>query len=135
MLSLHELSFTGGEPFAVRDLVRILDYALDVRPCLVLTNGTDPLLRRFPELRLDTTMAMTRASTPYTGIDPAVVRNEDLVEHADRVLYGSDFPNLPYAYEEERADLWARDLPLPVYRRIFYENARVFFRLTEVAGT
>jgi len=89
------------------------------------------LLRRFPELRLDTTMAMTRASTPYTGIDPAVVRNEDLVEHADRILYGSDFPNLPYAYEEERADLWARDLPPPVYRRIFYENARVFFRLPE----
>ncbi len=87
------------------------------------------LLDRFPELRLDTTMAMTRASTPFTGIDPAVVRDEDLVRHADRILFGSDFPNLPYPYEEERRDLWARDLPLDVYRRIFRENARVFFRL------
>lgn len=49
-LGVEQLSFTGGEPFAVRDLVRILDYALDARPCLVLTNGTDPLLRRFPQL-------------------------------------------------------------------------------------
>jgi hypothetical protein len=74
-------------------------------------------------------MAMTRASTPFTGIDPAVVRDADLVRYADRILFGSDFPNLPYPYEEERRDLWARDLPLAVYQRIFYENARGFFRI------
>jgi predicted TIM-barrel fold metal-dependent hydrolase len=88
------------------------------------------LLDRFPDLHLDTTMAMTRASLPYTGIDPAVVRDADLVRHADRILYGSDFPNLPYPYEEERAGLWARDLPLDVYHRIFRTNALRFFALT-----
>lgn len=87
------------------------------------------LLERFPALHLDTTMAMTPASTPYTGIDPMVVRDEDLVRHADRILFGSDFPNLPYAYEEERTGLWGRNLPLEVYRRIFHANARAFFRL------
>jgi predicted TIM-barrel fold metal-dependent hydrolase len=87
------------------------------------------LLDRFPSLRLDTTMALTTASTPFTGIDPAVVRDADLVRHADRILFGSDFPNLPYSYDEERRELWARDLPLSVYQRIFYDNARVFFRL------
>jgi predicted TIM-barrel fold metal-dependent hydrolase len=85
------------------------------------------LLDRFPNLHLDTTMALTRASTPYTGIDPAVVRDRDLVRYADRILFGSDFPNLPYPYEEERRDLWARDLPLAVYRRIFRDNALAFF--------
>lgn len=49
-LGIDTFSFTGGEPFAVRDTVRILDYALDFRPCLVLTNGTQPLRARFNEL-------------------------------------------------------------------------------------
>jgi predicted TIM-barrel fold metal-dependent hydrolase len=87
------------------------------------------LLDRYPNLHLDTTMAMTPASTRFTRIDPGIVRDADLVRHADRILFGSDFPNLPYPYEEERRGLWARDLPLAVYRRIFYENARAFFRL------
>ncbi len=34
----------------VRDTVRILDYALDFRPCLVLTNGTQPLREQLTEL-------------------------------------------------------------------------------------
>ena len=85
------------------------------------------LLDRFPRLHLDTTMAMTEASARFTGIDPRVVRDADLVRYHDRIVFGSDFPNLPYAYEEERRGLWARNLPLPVYRRIFYENARALF--------
>jgi predicted TIM-barrel fold metal-dependent hydrolase len=87
------------------------------------------LLDRFPHLHLDTTMALTGASLSYTGIDAAVVRDQDLVRYADRILYGSDFPNLPYPHEEERAGLWARDLPMAVYERIFRENARRFFGL------
>jgi len=51
-LGVKQFSFTGGEPFVVRDLVRILDYALTYRPCLVLTNATDPLIRRLPQIQL-----------------------------------------------------------------------------------
>lgn len=50
-LGVEKFSFTGGEPFVVKDMVRILDHALDHRPCLVLTNGTNPLQRRMEELR------------------------------------------------------------------------------------
>ncbi len=49
-LGVRKISLTGGEPFAVRDTVRILDYALEFVPCLVLTNGTDPLIRRMEEI-------------------------------------------------------------------------------------
>ncbi|MFW5803532.1 MAG: radical SAM protein [Verrucomicrobiota bacterium] len=49
-LGIEKFSFTGGEPFVVKDTVRILDYALDFRPCLVLTNGTRPLQTRLPEI-------------------------------------------------------------------------------------
>jgi sulfatase maturation enzyme AslB (radical SAM superfamily) len=49
-LGVEKFSFTGGEPFVVKDTVRILDYALNVRPCLVLTNGTNPLKMRLEEI-------------------------------------------------------------------------------------
>jgi hypothetical protein len=55
-LDVRQLSFTGGEPFIVKDFVDILAYAAARRPCLVLTNATDPVLRRLPEIdRLCTT--------------------------------------------------------------------------------
>lgn len=47
---VKQFSFTGGEPFINKDIVRILDYALLHRPCLVLTNATEPLIRRLKQL-------------------------------------------------------------------------------------
>lgn len=49
-LGVRQFSFTGGEPFVVRGFVDILAHAADARPCLVLTNGTDPVLRRLRQI-------------------------------------------------------------------------------------
>lgn len=49
-LGVRQLSFTGGEPFIVKDLVRILEYALERAPCLVLTNGVDAVIKRLTKL-------------------------------------------------------------------------------------
>ncbi|MFE8070976.1 radical SAM protein [Marinobacteraceae bacterium S3BR75-40.1] len=49
-LGVEQFSFTGGEPFVIKDFVRILDYASHLKPCFVLTNATDPLLRREHQL-------------------------------------------------------------------------------------
>jgi molybdenum cofactor biosynthesis enzyme MoaA len=49
-LGVQQFSFTGGEPFINKDIIRILDYALQLRPCLVLTNGTEPLLKRVAQI-------------------------------------------------------------------------------------
>jgi hypothetical protein len=49
-LGVEQLSFTGGEPFIVKDFVSILRYASQLRPCLVLTNGTDALLKRLRQV-------------------------------------------------------------------------------------
>lgn len=49
-LGTERFSFTGGEPFVNPEMVRILDHALDLRPCLVLTNATAPLKKRLPEI-------------------------------------------------------------------------------------
>lgn len=49
-LGVRKLSFTGGEPFVNPHFIDILDYALDHRPCLVLTNGTEPLMKHFARI-------------------------------------------------------------------------------------
>jgi sulfatase maturation enzyme AslB (radical SAM superfamily) len=49
-LGVEQFSFTGGEPFIVKDFVNILRYAAQFKPCLVLSNGTQPLLKRLPQI-------------------------------------------------------------------------------------
>lgn len=41
-MGVEQFSFTGGEPFVIRDFVNILNYASQHRPCFVLTNATEP---------------------------------------------------------------------------------------------
>lgn len=45
-MGVGQFSFTGGEPFVIRDFVNILDYASRHKPCFVLTNGTRVLMQR-----------------------------------------------------------------------------------------
>jgi predicted TIM-barrel fold metal-dependent hydrolase len=87
------------------------------------------LLPRYPHLYVDTTMAMNPLATRYVGADPAAVTDADLVRHQDRVLFGSDFPLLPYDYDEERRWAWQRGLDDRVRRKIFHDNALRFFGL------
>lgn len=49
-LGVKKFSFTGGEPFANPDIVLLLAAALKYRPCLVLTNATEPLRNRLGEI-------------------------------------------------------------------------------------
>ena len=50
VLGVQQFSFTGGEPFLAKDLVKILQAAAEHAPCLVLTNGTDALQKRIKQL-------------------------------------------------------------------------------------
>ena len=49
-LDVEQFSFTGGEPFLAKDIIKILALAAQHRPCLVLTNGTEAVQRRALEL-------------------------------------------------------------------------------------
>ncbi len=49
-IGVERFSFTGGEPFVNKDFPKILSYALEHRPCLVLTNGTGPIRTKFDEV-------------------------------------------------------------------------------------
>jgi predicted TIM-barrel fold metal-dependent hydrolase len=90
------------------------------------------LMERCPNMYLDTTAAMAAQSPLYRdgpGAGPADVTDADLVRWQDRILFGSDFPNTPHAYEEERRPIWERPVLEVVHRKIFHDNARRLFGL------
>ena len=49
-LGCRKISFTGGEPFVNPHFVDMLSAALERLPCMVLTNGTEPLRNRFADV-------------------------------------------------------------------------------------
>lgn len=49
-LGVERFAFTGGEPLILRDIHAILTRALQLKPVLVLTNGTAPFIRRAHQL-------------------------------------------------------------------------------------
>jgi predicted TIM-barrel fold metal-dependent hydrolase len=119
--------FTGVERFA-----RLMARFPQLRVCVAHMGAFQSaeflaLLPRYPHLYVDTTMAMSPHATPYTGADPGTVSDADLRLYQDRVLFGSDFPLIPYDYDEERRWAWERGLDDGVRRKIFHDNARDFF--------
>lgn len=84
------------------------------------------LARTRDNVFLDTTFAMSAVAEEYMEFDPDSVADETLVDLSESVMYGSDFPNIPYPYENERAHLLGRELPAEVQRDIFSRTARRF---------
>ena len=120
-------AFTGIERFA-----RLMARFPRLRVCVAHMGAFQSaeclaLLPRYPHLYVDTTMTMSPHATPFTGADPDAVSNADLLRHQDRVLFGSDFPLIPYDYDEERRWAWERGFDERVRRKSFHDNALAFF--------
>lgn len=54
---------------------------------------------------------------------------EELISYQDRIIYGSDFPNIPYNYELSTKGLLKMNLSKKIYEKIFYGNAKRIFCL------
>jgi hypothetical protein len=80
------------------------------------------LIEKYDNLWLDTTMTIADYLPQTETITLERYR-------PDRIMYGSDFPNLPYAWDRELHALAAMDLPRDVLARICALNAVDFFRL------
>ncbi|WP_265109430.1 amidohydrolase family protein [Halosolutus halophilus] len=89
------------------------------------------LARDNEHVYLDTTVAMSASAEETVGFDPSTIADETLVELSESIMYGSDFPNIPYPYREERAGLLARDLPRKTARDVFYRTAIDYLGLEE----
>jgi hypothetical protein len=78
------------------------------------------MLAEFPNLHLDNTMAVAG----YFGPDPA---RELFERHADRILFGSDFPNIPYAWDRELKRVLAMELTDATLDSILWKNAEALY--------
>ncbi|NKW59564.1 amidohydrolase family protein [Rhodococcus hoagii] len=79
------------------------------------------LADRYPLVQLDTTMAFTdftEAQIPFPRTE--VPRLRDL---GDRILFGSDFPNIPYSYLDALEALTRFDLGDDWLRAVVHDNA------------
>ncbi|MFJ8788481.1 amidohydrolase family protein [Streptomyces sp. NPDC102462] len=85
------------------------------------------LAERYPRVRLDTTMAFTDFSEGHSPFPRrALPRLADL---GDRVLLGSDFPNIPYPYVHQLRALERLGLGDAWLRAVCHDNGARLFRL------
>jgi hypothetical protein len=76
--------------------------------------------QRYPNVYLDTTMTFTDFTTRQSPFPPDLLpRLRDL---ADRVVLGSDFPNIPYPYAHQIEALIRLDLGDDWLRRVLHGN-------------
>jgi hypothetical protein len=83
--------------------------------------------RRYQNVHLDTTMVGTRFMDALAPVPPDVIA--ELGELGDRVVLGSDFPNIPYPYAEQLAALERFDLGEQWLRAVCWDNGARLLRI------
>ena len=77
------------------------------------------LLARYPRMCLDTAMALA-------GYFPFEQTTDVLHAHADRILYGTDFPHIPYAWDRDLRALESANLPPATLHTILTAGGTLF---------
>ncbi|GEB59808.1 amidohydrolase family protein [Streptomyces gardneri] len=85
------------------------------------------LAERYEGVRLDTTMAFTDFSERLAPFPTAEFGR--LADLGDRILLGSDFPNIPYPYAHQLHALERLGLGDDWLRRVLYENGAALFHV------
>lgn len=62
----------------------------------------------------------------YVDFDSSSINNAVFENLAGRVMYGSDYPNMPHAYEREYEGLVRRDLSEMAFEALFRGAAERF---------
>ena len=109
----------------------------------------EQVLRGYPDLKIcvphlgmDEYTAYQRMTETYDNLwlDTSVacadfLPTEQIVRfdkmRIDRIMYGSDFPNIPYAWDREIKQIQNAQLSRVSMEKIFRENALQFFSITE----
>jgi len=90
------------------------------------------LLDDHPNLLLDTAFVFFQGNKNSSGFP---LGPDALYKNRDRILYGSDFPNLVLSRNSEIAGLLEYDLPQDFYDAIFFNNAqRIIQQITKGDG-
>lgn len=78
------------------------------------------LALRYPHVHLDTTMVFTGFTEQIAPFPPALV--PQLADHGDRIVLGSDFPNIPYTYAHQVDALARLGLGADWLRQVCWDN-------------
>jgi uncharacterized protein len=81
------------------------------------------MIEKYDNLWLDTTMALAGYLPIKGDIDLRRYRT-------DRIMYGSDFPNIPYAWDRELKILTTKNISSDTLEEILNNNATDFFSLS-----
>jgi len=109
-------------------LERVLKTHPDLKAC-VPHLGADEfddyrrMIEAYDNLWLDTTMTLAQYLSVDWSPDLSAFR-------PDRIMYGSDFPNLPYAWDRELKRLCSMDLPADSLAMLLGKNAAEFYSIT-----
>ncbi len=76
------------------------------------------LLSDYPNLYLDSSMTLGNYFNTKTAVHP-----EWFDRHSDRILFGTDFPHLPYEWRKELSTLLSFGLGKEKEDKILYQNA------------
>jgi predicted TIM-barrel fold metal-dependent hydrolase len=111
------------DPSAPQRVARVLQRHPNLRFVVAHMGYPDPvpyfgLMQRHPNLYLDTTMGFAASSPMKISIDPQLLEC-----HAERILYGTDYPNIGYGYDEELEALQAAAVSSGALRKIVRDNA------------
>ncbi len=82
------------------------------------------LIEKYDNLWLDTAMVIT----DYLPVEnPHKLANMRL----DRIMYGTDFPNIPYAWDRELKEILEMNMDKDDLNKILWENAEEFYELKQ----
>jgi predicted TIM-barrel fold metal-dependent hydrolase len=127
--------FTGPGPFA--EVLRRHPRLVAVIAHMGMPEYADffDLAERFPRVHLDTTMVFVDF---FGGTEHQTVLARELSPRlsalADRVLLGTDYPNIPYAYAHQLAALTRTGLGEDWLRRVLWHNGATLFRRGGATG-
>ena len=82
------------------------------------------LIPEYPRLYFDTAMIYVNHTyfPSYLDLEPLF-----FIEFQDQIMFGSDFPNIPYEYEQSYREFIKLDLPPKVFNKIFHQNAQTLY--------
>ncbi|PRC49672.1 amidohydrolase, partial [Mycobacterium sp. ITM-2017-0098] len=76
---------------------------------------------RYPDVYLDTTMVFTEFTEEHQPFPPSA--HGDLLTLGDKVLFGSDYPNIPYPYHHAVESVISLGLGDGWCRKVLHDNA------------
>ncbi|MFW0795463.1 amidohydrolase family protein [Gordonia sp. CPCC 205515] len=121
-------TYTGPEPIAT------LLHRFPSLPLIVAHMGMPEytafldLAEQYPNVRLDTTMAFTDFSEETVPFPPEA--RQRLLDVGHKILFGSDYPNIPYSYLHALEAITRLDLGDDWVRGVLHDNAAALFGIS-----